>query len=83
MLLFATRPESPKAMGLSRGNAAPSLTTGTITARSLRGSAAMISASNSCFLGGANDQLAGSAHHVKECEDLAVVADHDARPVIE
>ena len=44
-------------IGLSVGGSPPSLSTGTITARSLRGSAAMISASNSCRSGRADDQL--------------------------
>ena len=45
---FRNGPASPRAIGLSRGGGIPGPATGTITARSLRGSAAMISASNRC-----------------------------------
>ena len=43
----------------------------------------MISASNSLFAGGANDQPLGAANDVKERQDLALVTDDDAGAVIE
>ena len=76
-------PASPIARGLSRGGSAPSLSTGTMTARSLRGSAAMNLGVELLPVGRANEQLAAPAHDVKEREDLPVVADDHSRPEIE
>ena len=53
-----------------------------MTARSLRGSAAMISASEHLAVGRANDQLARSFHDVVHRDDLSAVADHHARAEI-